>query len=206
MSADLLTDPQFLENLTLVSVDIETTGLGDSDAITELAAVKYQKGQVVETFSSLVNPGRQIPVFITRLTGIDNQLVADAPTLREVLPVFLEFCDFPRSVLLAHNARFDTRFLMNACAQLGLEWQFPASIDTVFFSRALLPRPQVQNHRLGTLAHHFGIKNPNAHRALADAYTCLELYKCLLDVLHAADGVELPEAVFRTLTEADIND
>lgn len=88
MSADLLTDPQFLENLTLVSVDIETTGLGDSDAITELAAVKYQKGQVVETFSSLVNPGRQIPVFITRLTGIDNQLVADAPTLREVLPVF----------------------------------------------------------------------------------------------------------------------
>lgn len=180
MSVEQLIDPQLLMEATFVSVDIETTGLESSDAITEIAAVKYRGGQVVSEFASLVNPERRIPAFITRLTGIDNQLVADAPPLSVVLPDFLRFADFSSSIFLAHNVAFDTGFLMRGCEQLGLEWPHPATVDTVSFARAVLPRPRVHNHRLGTLANHFGIANPQAHRALADAYTCLYLFEELV--------------------------
>lgn len=195
-----VTDPEFLASATFISVDIETTGLEVTDAITEIAAVKYRGGQVVDQFASLVNPGRPIPAFITRLTGIDDEMVAQAPSLELVLPQFLSFADFSSSVLLAHNARFDTRFLLRGCQQVGIEWPFPACLDTVLFSRAVLPRPQVHNHRLGTLAHHFGIENPQAHRALADAYTCLHLFEELVKLTHL-NQVEIPDSVLTVLTE-----
>ncbi|MDO5060138.1 MAG: exonuclease domain-containing protein [Actinomycetaceae bacterium] len=203
MSADLLTNPQFINETTFISVDIETTGLEATDAITEIAAVKYRGGEVIAEFASLVNPQRPIPPFITKLTGIDDQLVASAPLLSQVLPEFLAFADFPNAVLLAHNARFDTRFLMAGCAQLGIEWPVPASIDTVLFSRAVLPKPLVANHRLATLAQHFGIVNPHAHRALADAYTCLALFEHLVALAQPQEA-QLPAEVFTVLSLADV--
>lgn len=132
--------------------------------------------------------------------GIDDEMVAQAPSLELVLPQFLSFADFSSSVLLAHNARFDTRFLLRGCQQVGIEWPFPACLDTVLFSRAVLPRPQVHNHRLGTLAHHFGIENPQAHRALADAYTCLHLFEELVKLTNL-NQVEIPDSVLTVLTE-----
>lgn len=200
MRADQLTNPDFLRQATFVSVDIETTGLGESDAITEIAAVKFRGGEVLEEFASLVNPQRPIPPFITQLTGIDDELVASAPPLAQVLPRFLDFADFPQTILLAHNARFDTRFLAAGCAQVGVEWPVPASVDTVLFSRAVLPKPLVENHRLATMAKHFGIVNPHAHRALADAYTCFELFQRLVaTVQEQHEYPVLPADIFTVL-------
>ncbi|MCS4484451.1 exonuclease domain-containing protein [Gleimia sp. 6138-11-ORH1] len=201
--ADLLTNPDFLNQATFLSVDIETTGLEASAAIIEIAAVKYQAGKVIGEFSSLVNPHRPIPSFIENLTGINNQMVATAPPITQVLTDFLTFADFPNTILLAHNARFDTRFLMLACQQAGFTWPTPASIDTVLFSRAVLPKPMVANHRLSTLAQHFQISTPQAHRALADAYTCLTLFHHLLQL---SAKTPIPPEVFTVLSAEDVWD
>lgn len=115
-----------LAETTFVVVDLETTGGSPAtSAITEIGAVKVRGGVELGEFQTLVDPGSPIPAFISVLTGITDQMVADAPRIGQVLPAFLEFAR--GAVVVAHNARFDVGFLRAACEEEGLEWPDPRS-------------------------------------------------------------------------------
>ena len=110
-----------LSAVTFVVVDLETTGgPPDSDAITEIGAVKVRGGEIVGEFATLVDPGVAVPPQIVSLTGITTAMVRDAPRLPAVLPGLLEFC--AGAVLVAHNAPFDVGHLRAACRRHGPSW------------------------------------------------------------------------------------
>ena len=165
-----------LSQVTFCVVDLETTGGAETDAITEFGAVKVRGGEILGRFQTLVNPKGQIPPLIAVLTGITNTMVADAPPLRQVLPAFLAFAE--NTVIVAHNAPFDTGFLRRGCEALGYPYPKWPVLDTAALARAILLRDEVPNCRLATLATHFrSVTTPN-HRALTDA-------EATVDVLHA---------------------
>jgi DNA polymerase III epsilon subunit family exonuclease len=158
-----------LADLDFTVVDVETTGWAPDDAgITEIGAVRVHDGRVVAEFGSLVNPGRPVPAPITELTGIDDQMLTGAPPVAAVLPGLLAFAR--GSVLVAHNAPFDLRFLTAACAGMGLLWPRFEVLDTVRLARHLMATPQeVPDRKLATLAGYFGTPVRPSHRALDDA-------------------------------------
>ncbi|HSN43198.1 MAG TPA: DEDD exonuclease domain-containing protein [Propionibacteriaceae bacterium] len=160
---------------TFVVVDLETTGGSGDDAITEIGAVKVCGGEIIGEFQTLVNPGTHIPGLIAVLTGITNQMVADAPRIKQVIGPFLEFAS--GSILVAHNAGFDVGFLKRACQTLDIAWPGYAVIDTVALARQALLRDEVANCKLATLAAHFHATTLPNHRALSDA-------RATVDVLH----------------------
>ena len=164
-----------LSQVTFCVVDLETTGGADSDMITEIGAVKVRGGEVLGEFQTLVNPRSQIPPLIAVLTGITNGMVADAPPLRQVLPAFLAFAH--GTVIVAHNAPFDTGFLRRGCE--GLCYAYPRwpVVDTAALARQILLRDEVPDCRLATLARHFHAATTPNHRALIDA-------RATVDVLH----------------------
>jgi DNA polymerase III subunit epsilon len=165
-----------LADVTFVVVDLETTGGSPKDsAITEIGAVKIRGGVVLGEFQTLVDPGREIPPYISVLTGITSMMVAAAPRIGAVLPGFLEFAR--GAVLVAHNAPFDLGFLKAACAENGMAWPATASVDTAVLARRLLTRDEVPNCKLATLAPYFSAATSPTHRALDDA-------KATVDVLH----------------------
>jgi DNA polymerase-3 subunit epsilon len=148
-----------------VVVDLETTGLSPcSDAIIEFGAVRVCGGELADAFSQLVSPGFPVSSFITGLTGISNRMLADAPTLSQVLPEFLRFVgDTP---VVGHNVSFDLGFLNAACRRV-LGTGFPNDYaDTMRLSRRLFP--EYRHHRLCDLTERFCIDAPESHRALAD--------------------------------------
>ena len=158
-----------LADLDFTVVDVETTGWAPDDAgITEIGAVRVHDGRVVAEFGSLVNPGRPVPSPITELTGIDDQMLTGAPPVAAVLPGLLAFAR--GSVLVAHNAPFDLRFLIAACTGMGLLWPGFEVLDTVRLARHLMATPQeVPDRKLATLAGYFGTPVRPSHRALDDA-------------------------------------
>jgi DNA polymerase III subunit epsilon len=165
-----------LSDVTFVVVDLETTGGSPNDsAITEIGAVKVRGGEVLGEFQTLVDPGREIPPYISVLTGITTTMVVSAPRIASVLPAFLEFAR--GAVLVAHNAPFDIGFLKAACAETGIAWPHAASVDTAVLARRLLTRDEVPNCKLATLAPYFLTSTEPCHRALADA-------RATVDVLH----------------------
>ncbi|WP_308123382.1 DEDD exonuclease domain-containing protein [Modestobacter marinus] len=165
-----------LAGVTFVVVDLETTGGSPKDcAITEVGAVKVRGGEVLGEFQTLVDPGCEIPPYISVLTGITSMMVATAPRIDAVLPAFLEFAR--GAVLVAHNAPFDLGFLRAACEQIGMPWPAFASVDTAVLARRLLTRDEVPNCKLATLAPYFSTSTEPCHRALADA-------RATVDVLH----------------------
>jgi len=170
-----------LTDVTFCVVDLETTGGSPAagSRITEIGAVKVHAGEVVGEFQTLVNPDEAIPAFITVLTGITDQMVVAAPRIAEVLPSFLEFAH--GTVLVAHNARFDTGFLKHAAAELEIPWPRFEVLDTVVLARRVLLRDEVRNLKLSTLAAHVGATTTPNHRALDDA-------RATVDVLHHLIG------------------
>ena len=168
-----------LAAVTFCVVDLETTGGGVDDTVTEIGAVKVRGGALLGEFQTLVNPRTHIPPLIAVLTGITDSMVADAPRLGAVLPSFLEFA--AGCVLVAHNAGFDTGFLKRACAQHGYPWPNPAVVDTVALARQALLRDEVRNHKLATLATHFRAETTPNHRALTDARATVTVLHGLLE-------------------------
>jgi len=157
---------------TYVVFDIETTGFSASnDRITEIGAAKIVNGEIVETFSELINPQINIPRKITEITGITNEMVKNKKTVTVVLPRFLEFCK--GSTLVAHNAKFDVSFIKQNAENLGLEFEYEV-LDTLSLSRELLPH--LENHKLQTVANELGIDILNAHRAKDDAVAAANIF------------------------------
>ena len=161
--------PGQLCDLDFTVVDVETTGWSPDEAgITEVGAVRVRQGAVVAEFTSLVNPGTPVPAPITELTGISDPMLAPAPPAGAVLPGLLAFAE--GSVLAAHNAPFDLRFLTAACAAAGLPWPGFEVLDTLRLARHLMATPdEVPDLKLGTLADFFSAPAQPSHRALADA-------------------------------------
>ncbi len=169
---------------TFCVFDIETTGLSVKDcAITEIGAVLYKNGEIIDTFESFVNPKMEISEKITELTGITNEMVADAPDISEVLPKFLEFAG--DCVFVAHNASFDIGFIRDAAEQCGLPFN-PTYIDTVAMSRYC--NQDLKKHNLDALAKYFDLGDFNHHRAFEDAHMLALIYQKLCAKL-TAEGI-----------------
>lgn len=159
----------------LVAVDTETTGKNTrGDEIIEIGAAVLEGNAVAETFQTLVNPGRRIPGEVSRITGIRNEDVADAPAAAQALSAFLDFIGDPeKTVLVAHNAEFDRDFLQNGVKKhLKRKIRFE-TIDTLEMARRLRP---AGSHRLAHVAEKLGIEVEGWHRALGDAVMAAKIY------------------------------
>ncbi len=192
-----------LRDLDVTVVDVETTGwLPDEAGITEIGAVRVRGGRVIAEFSSLVNPGTPVPAPITELTGISDQMLAAAPPVAAVLPGLLAFAR--NSVLVAHNAPFDMRFITAACTASGLAWPGFEVVDTVRLARHLMAVPgEVPDRKLGTLAAYFGTPARPSHRALDDARATAVVLARLLDRLAEREGVHTLEELTTWLAARD---
>jgi DNA polymerase-3 subunit epsilon/ATP-dependent DNA helicase DinG len=158
----------------MVAIDIETTGLDPKkDAIIEIGAVRFSGNVIEEEWSSLINPGRPIPPFIIQLTGIHNEMVAQAPFIQEVYEDLVDFAgDMP---LVGHNISFDLGFLKR---RGGLATNKP--VDTYEMAAILLPT--AERYNLGALSERLGIEIPSAHRALDDARATHRLFLQLFEI------------------------
>jgi DNA polymerase-3 subunit epsilon len=169
-----------LSEITFVIVDLETTGGSPAtSAITEIGAVKVRGGEPLGEFQTLVNPGIAVPPFIAVLTGITDAMVAGAPRLDAVLPMFLDWAR--GSVLVAHNAPFDVGFLRAGAGTLGLTWPGFESVDTARLARRVLTRDEAPDCKLSTLSRVFATSTTPCHRALADARATTEVLHGLLE-------------------------
>jgi len=153
-----------------IAFDLETTGFAPPCRIIEIGAVKVINGSIVERFQTFVNPCCVISRRITDLTGIDQKMVCDAPKIEKALPLFIEFIeDLP---IAAHNASFDMKFVNYEAGRLGLSIKNPV-IDTLMLSRRYYP--ELENHKLNTVARHIGVVNQCEHRGLYDAMVVAEI-------------------------------
>ncbi|MBK6741916.1 MAG: 3'-5' exoribonuclease [Hydrogenophilales bacterium] len=167
----------------LAFVDLETTGANPmQDLITEVGIVTVTDGEV-STWNTLVNPGCRIPVFIQRLTGISDAMVADAPTfdaLADTIQARLHGYTF-----IAHNARFDYGFLKNEFKRLGRRFQADV-VCTVKLSRKLYP--EHYKHNLDSLIERHGLSVGDRHRALADAEAIWQFW-CQVNEAHTPENI-----------------
>lgn len=158
-------------------VDIETTG-GSArlERITEIAVYIHDGTRIIEEFSTLVNPERNIPYFITSLTGITNEMVEHAPRFFEVARRIVELTE--GKIFVAHNARFDYSFIRQEFSMLGYNFKRPM-LDTVALSRKLIPGHK--SYSLGNLCTDLGIEINGRHRASGDALATTRLLELLLE-------------------------
>jgi len=181
-------ETRLLDDLDFVVVDVEATGAKmPPNRIIELGAYRIRGGRIVDTFHSLVNPEIPIPRFVASLTGISNDMVRNAPVFADVAPKWLDFVS--DSVLVAHNAPFDTSFLNHEISRVypGHRMMNP-HLCTVRLSRRALP--DLSNHRLETIATHFSIPIASRHRAGSDALATAEIFILLLTRLEETHGIK----------------
>lgn len=155
-----------------VVFDIETTGFSAvNDRIIEIGAVKVEGGQIVDRYSTFVNPERPIPFEIEKLTGIHDGMVEDADVIEDILPKFMEFCQ--GCIMVAHNAEFDMSFIKENCRRQGIERKFTV-VDTLAMARSLLP--DLKNYKLDTVVEAVGGSLENHHRAVEDAESTADIF------------------------------
>ena len=172
-------------------VDIETTGNGiKGNKITEISIFKFDGDQIIDEFTSLVNPECEIPYFITGLTGIDNHLVRNAPTLEAIAPQIDAITS--ECIFVAHSVNFDYNVIKNEFKNIGLDFT-RKKLCTVRLSRKLIPG--YNSYSLGKLCSALGIPLKDRHRARGDAHATVLLFRKLIQ-LEGAD------AVFKTFLNA----
>lgn len=170
-----------MSDKSYVIVDIETTGLSrERSRITEIAAVVFDGNSIIKEFQTLVNPQKPISSSITHLTGITNEMVANAPIIDEALLSFLEFLE--DNILVAHNASFDYGFLNHNSMLHFNQWIANDVLCTRKLANRLLP--ELPSKRLSCLCEHFGVVNKRAHRALEDVFATTEIFKNFLEMLN----------------------
>lgn len=168
---------------TFVVFDIETTGFSPKDNnIIEIGAVKIKNGEIVDRFSTFVNPKEPIPYRIEKLTSINDAMVKDAPFIVDALTQFEAFCE--GAIFVAHNATFDMSFIMEKEAGAGIFREY-SYVDTLGLSRLLVP--EISKFKLDNLCRFFKISLENHHRAVDDAGATAEIFLKLLERLKAKD-------------------
>ena len=167
---------------TYVSIDLETTGLNPKrDRIIEIGAIRVEQGQIVEEFSTFVDPGRKLEDRITELTGIRDEDLKDAPQLDEVFPKLLEFMgELP---LLGHSILFDYSFLKKAAVDRKISFERSA-VDTLQIARKYLQ--ELPHRNLGYLCQYYEIPH-QAHRALEDAKATDRLFRKLVELFYTEE-------------------
>ena len=172
-----------------VVFDIETTGFNPRNCkIIEIGAVKIQNGEIVDRFSEFINPQVPIPYVITELTSIKDEMVENAPTIDEILPRFMEFCE--GNVLVAHNASFDTGFIKYYCKQLGLTYDY-THVDTMEVARYL--HPNMARFNLDAVCKAENLVNEHHHRAVDDAEVTAKIFMKFIDKLENENIYTLTE-------------
>jgi len=164
---------------TVIVVDFETTGMSPDhgDRAIEVGAVKLEKGEVVDRFQSLMNPGIRINGFIEDFTGITNVMLRQAPPCEQVMDEFTDFIG--ESNLVAHNASFDRRFLDAECYRISRDYKGQFGCSMLAARRVY---PDAPNHKLGTLVAFNHLPNDGTfHRALADAEMTAHLWLGMLN-------------------------
>jgi ATP-dependent DNA helicase DinG len=161
-----------------VVIDLETTGNlpKKGEKIIQFAAVVIENGEITETFSSLINPQKPIPTFIVELTGLDNEMVKDAPVFSEVASKIIALLD--NAYFVAHNVLFDLSFLQEELIQAGYEGFFGPVLDTVELARFLYPT--ADGYKLTDLAALENLNHERPHQADSDAQVTAELLQILL--------------------------
>ena len=186
-----------------VVFDVETTGLSplSGDRIVEIAAVKMKNGHITDTFESLVNPERDIPIEASRIHNISEDMVAGAPSRQEVLPQVLQFIG--GACLVGHNIKFDLDFFCFELSLIGRRvHDATPAIDTIKMAKRLLP--QLSTYRLGNLAQYFGANVQETHRALSDVKLTVMIVTRLLD-LAVKQGISSPADIFKEFGVAKPN-
>ena len=171
-------DSDILENVLdeYVVMDIETTGIGEKHRIVELAGVKFKGNKVVDVFDTYVDPGIPIPPYATAVHGIRDADVAEAPTIREIMPYFCKFIG--NSKIVGHNVRFDLDFLLRNGLSINLQDRY--IFDTLALSRKYVT--DAPNHKLETMIRWFSINTDKRHRAKDDSIATGELFIKLYDI------------------------
>jgi len=181
-----------LDETDYVVFDFETTGAKTPPCrVTEIGAYRVSGSKITDEFHTLVNPETPIPFFITQLTGISDRMVRNEPKFREIAADFLEFIG--DSVLVAHNANFDMRFLNHEIGLIHGDYRVANPyLCTVQLSRKLLPH--IENHRLNTVASYFSVSLVNHHRAAEDARATAHIFINLLEDLETRGVRDLATA------------
>lgn len=168
---------------TVIVVDFETTGMSpdQGDRVIEVGAVKLDRGEVVDRYQCLMNPGMRINGFIENYTGITNAMLKQAPCCEEVMSEFADFIGDGN--LVAHNASFDRRFLDAECCRIGRRYKGEFACSMLTARRVY---PDAPNHKLGTLVAFNQLPSDGTfHRALADAEMTAHLWLGMLgDIRH----------------------
>ena len=196
-------DPSF--SAECVVFDIETTGLSVQNCkITEIGAVRIRNGEVLGRFNTFVNPEVPIPEDIVNLTGITDDMVKDAPKVEEALAAFFAFigndavpAGSPKPLLIAHNANFDIGFIRHFAKLSNLPFENPY-LDTVALSRHI--HPDLNKHKLDTLAEYYHLGEFNHHRACDDAEILARIYFCMIDTMQKLELHDLRD-LQREMTE-----
>jgi len=187
---------------TYTIVDLETTGLDPEWCdIIEVAALRIEDGTIVEEFSELINPGYAIPSFITDLTGIDDEMLANARSTNEVLRDYYRFLG--DSLLMAHNAHFDINFLYDKKNQVDEEPFTNEFVCTLRMARKAYPSER--NNRVKDLAHRIGLDTSKAHRALEDCMLLKEIYDALRSRILEKHSLEEYKALFNRKSPSALN-
>ena len=183
-----------LRSITYVPFDLETTGLepNNGDEIIQLGAIRVvrNKLQYNETVDQLVDPQRSLPPIATKITGISAEMLVGQPTVKEVMPEFKAFSE--HSVLVAHNAAFDMRFLELSELRTGISFKNPV-LDTLLLSSVV--HPNLDDHTLDGLAERMNIPIVGRHTALGDAIVTAEILIKLIPLLEAQGITTLGEAI-----------
>ncbi len=169
--------------MSFVAFDVETTGfLVGVDQITEIAAVRFENARPTSVYTTLINPKKSIPVKVTEITGITDEMVKNKPTVDQVLDKFAEFCG--KDPLVAHNAPFDFEFLTADIKKFETKAPQGLVFDSCSMARSIFPG--LLNYKLGTLVNHLHISATDFHRAQEDACYCghLMVHICKQLVVH----------------------
>jgi DNA polymerase-3 subunit epsilon len=158
-------------------VDVETTGgVAGPSRLTEIAMIRHDGQQVVDSFHSLLNPGCPIPPFICRLTGISDAMVEEAPTFDQIAHQVLALSE--DAIFVAHNVSFDFGFLQKELGWVGHDF-LRRTLCTVRLSRKIFPG--FKSYSLGNLCDSLSIPVHNRHRAMGDAAATAQLFEMLLE-------------------------
>ena len=187
-------------NGEFIVFDIETTGLSSSkERITEIGAFRVVNGEIKDKFSTFVNPEKHISSKITELTGITDDMVADAPLEKEAVEAFLAFCG-ENAVVVAHNAGFDTSFIKAVCERNRIHYTL-THIDTLAISRGIFT--QLTKHKLNTIAKHLKLGEFNHHRAYDDAYMLAKIFLVMLSKLREEYNIKQISQINSVLPKPD---
>ena len=166
--------------MEFVAFDLETTGTQPNEnAIVEIGAVRFSGSEPLEGFGKLINPGRPIPAEASRVNGITDEMVKDAPPIESILSEFAEFCgEIP---LVAHNASFDFKFLLSDVKRLKGQAPKGPVLDTLSLARKVFPG--MANYKLWTLVRHFDFPSGTFHRAEEDSMYCGLLFAKIVETI-----------------------